>query len=86
MPKIKIQIFQYHRLLIVDRVDAVSFTANEKGSMTILPDHMPVIASIKQTPIILKLPTTSKQFMVQNGILYFKDNQVNLVADEVKII
>ena len=55
MRKITIQVFQYHRLFAVVSVDAISFKAEGKGVLTILPDHMPVITSIKNSAITLKL-------------------------------
>lgn len=87
MEKIKVQIFQYHRLLVTENVSAISFSAQGKGAMTILPDHMPVIASIKDGPISFSFSTkaeTTKKFWVQNAIFYFESNRANLVADEVK--
>ena len=87
MGKITIQIFQYHRLFAVENVDAISFKAEGKGVLTILPDHMPVITAIKNSAITLKFGSEqqkTKSFWVQNAIFYFQLNQANLVADEVK--
>lgn len=87
METIKLQIFQYHRLLSVEEVVSISFNAQSRGMMTLLPEHMPVIASIKDSIMVLKFTSDDKkikQFWIQNGILSFQSNQASLVADQVQ--
>ena len=88
MSKIRFKIFKYYQLLFsFDDVKSISFCAEKKGVLTVLFDHMPIIASIKGSAVFLNFTSDDKKkkrFWIQRGIFSFQNNEAKLVADELK--
>ncbi len=66
----------------------VSLTAPaETGEMTVLSNHMPVISTLKEGKIRIKLKESSQgtvdnEFDILSGVLEFSDNTVNILIFE----
>ena len=39
------------------------------GEMTVLPEHMPVVTTLKAGTIVVRGPEGEKQFQIQSGVL-----------------
>ena len=58
-------------------------TAN--GYITILPGHVPLVASLKPGEMVVRAPGKEIQIHVAGGFLYIKkDNEVTVLADEAE--
>ena len=54
-----------------------------EGRRTILSNHMPIIMPLLIGVIETKEGKELKHYAVNNGVLYFKDNEAEIVADSV---
>jgi len=39
------------------------------GEMTVLPEHMPVVTTLKAGTIVVRAPEGEKQFKIESGVL-----------------
>ena len=69
------------RKLLEEAVAQVTLPT-EAGEVTILPDHIPYIASLKPGEVRVETPQGgSKHFVVLGGFVEFHDNTLSLLAD-----
>ena len=56
---------------------------NSEGRRTILSNHMPIIMPLQIGVVETREGKELKHYAVNNGVLYFKDNVAEIVADSV---
>lgn len=79
--KIKLKITTPERIVLEDEVGQVSIPT-ESGEITILPDHIPLITTLR--PGLAEAKTTENgdiSMSVSGGFLEFHDNKLTILAD-----
>jgi ATP synthase F1 epsilon subunit len=82
--KFKVKIISKSRQLIDDEFDKVSIPS-ATGEMEILADHKPLVSEIKTGEIILHNGGESSRVIIYKGHLIFKDNLLQIAADEAEV-
>lgn len=74
--------------LTVSRVDTALYDSDAvsvqvpgtEGDMTLLADHAPIIASLKEGIIVItRADTTTETFDIENGTVEVRDNHVSIL-------
>ncbi len=67
-----------------------SFDANKihcttvVGECTLLSNHMPFVAMLQISKLILTVDNIDKIFAISSGILHLSDNKVNILVDAIE--
>lgn len=95
--KIKLKIITPERLILEEEVDQVTFPTTE-GELTVLPEHIPLIASLKSGDVVALVNGEQTPFAVVGGFVEVKQDEnkrtsvailadfaehVSLLSDEV---
>ncbi|MBT4857328.1 ATP synthase F1 subunit epsilon [Candidatus Uhrbacteria bacterium] len=81
MSKISLKIVTPERIVFEDSVDSIS-AMTEKGEITILKNHIPLVALLKAGEMRLKDGSTSSLLAVSTGLIEVRpDNTVIILAD-----
>lgn len=81
MKLIKFSLVTPERKLLEEEVMQVTLPS-EAGEVTILPDHIPYIATLKSGEIMTKdAKGTAESFAVSGGFVEFHDNILSVLAD-----
>lgn len=81
MKSIRFSLVTPERKLLEEEVVQVTLPT-EAGEVTILPDHIPYIASLKPGEILTKnAKGESESFVVSGGFVEFHDNTLSILAD-----
>ncbi len=78
--KLKLKIVTPEKIVLEEDVDQVSLPTTE-GEITILPDHIPLIASLKSGDIVALSNGEHIPMAVVGGFIEIKDNTVAVLAD-----
>lgn len=81
MKSFKLSLVTPERKLLEEEVSEATLPT-EAGEVTILPDHIPYIATLKPGEVRIETPQgESKHFVVLGGFVEFHDNALSLLAD-----
>lgn len=80
LPKIKFKLVTPERTLYDDEVDQATLPVAD-GEVTILPNHIPYIASLKAGEVVLKMEGEEKSLAVSGGFIEFDKNHLTVLAD-----
>lgn len=78
--QIKFKIVTPERTVFEDVVDQVTLPVTN-GEVTVLPNHMPYIASLKSGEIVLKKDKKESDLVVSGGFVEFNKNEMTILAD-----
>lgn len=70
-------------ILKTDALESVSITTSE-GVMTILPDHMPIIAAIVPCVVTIRYEKKETAFVLGGGVLQTDGKALSIIADMVE--
>jgi len=80
MTKIKLKIATPERVVLEDKIEQITLpTAN--GEITILPNHLPIVTSLKPGEILAKKEGNDLPLATSGGFIEFADNQLTILAD-----
>lgn len=54
------------------------------GECTLLPNHMPIVAMLQISKLILTVGEDDKEFAISSGILHLNDNKVDILVDAIE--
>lgn len=54
------------------------------GQITVLPDHMPIVAPIELGEIVVNTPQKNFSLTIGKGIFSFKDNKATLLIEDAR--
>lgn len=80
LPKIKFKLVTPERTLYDDEVDQATLPVVD-GEVTILPNHISYIASLKAGEAVLKIGKEEKSLAVSGGFIEFDKNNLTVLAD-----
>lgn len=80
MKQFELKIVTPEKVLYQDMVEAVSVPTRE-GEITVLPDHLPVIAAIQPGELRIKIDGKSQMFSVTRGIAEVDGKTVTILTD-----
>ena len=83
--KIHLKIVTPERVILEEDVDQVSIPTTE-GEITVLPDHIPLIASLKSGDIVAVSNSESVPMAVTGGFIEVKENTVAILADYAEYV
>ena len=78
--KLQLKIVTPERTLLEEEVDQVTIPTTE-GEITILPDHIPLVASLKSGDVVAVSNGEAIPMAVTGGFIEVKDNTVAILAD-----
>ena len=78
--KIQLKIATPEKLVLQAEVDQVSLPT-KKGEITILPNHIPLIAELEFGELLAKQGEEDIPFAIWGGVVEIRDNQVIVLAD-----
>jgi len=81
--KLKLKIVTPERLILEEDVDQVTFPTTE-GELTILPDHIPLIAGLSSGDVVALTNGEHTPFAVAGGFVEVKSNKVILLAESAE--
>lgn len=64
-------------------IDAISFTTTD-GEIGVYPDHLPLIANVKASPIRIKIDDEWKSAFVADGFLEVARNHIIMLVDSAE--
>lgn len=80
MKKILLKIVTPEKLILEEEVDQVTFPTSE-GELTILPEHIPIVASLMSGDVVAKVNNENVPMAVSGGFVEVKnDNNGNTVV------
>ena len=85
MPKIHFKIVTPEKTAFEDEVDQVTLPVTD-GQVTILPDHIPYIASLKAGEITFKKGKEETVLATSGGFIEFDKNNLVFLADTAERI
>ena len=85
MNKINFEIITPEKIVFKDEIDSITLPASE-GEITILPNHIPLVAPTKPGEIIIKKGTEIHHMTVMGGFIENSDNKVKLLADAAELV
>ena len=56
-------------------------TTTALGECAILPNHMPVVATIRTSRLLMTIDGKEEVFAISNGLLQMRNNEVRILAD-----
>ena len=56
------------------------------GSMSILADHAPIVATLADGPVVIYDGDTQIKRQIYGGFIEFSDNKMIILADKIKMI
>ena len=56
-------------------------TTTALGECAILPNHMPVVATIRTSRLLMTIDGKEEVFAIANGLLQMRNNEVRILAD-----
>ncbi len=74
--KLKLKIVTPERLILEEEVDQVTFPTTE-GELTILPEHIPLIAGLKSGDVVALVNSEHIPFAVVGGFVEVKTDEKN---------
>lgn len=80
LPKIKFKLVTPERTLYDGEVDQATLPVSN-GEVTVLPNHIPYIASLKAGEAVLKMGENEKNLAVSGGFIEFDKNNLTVLAD-----
>lgn len=55
-----------------------------EGECALLPNHMPLVATLKISHLYLSTPTEEKRYAISGGLLQLNDNEVRILVDTIE--
>lgn len=80
MPKIKFKIVTPERVVYENEIDQITLTT-KLGEITILPNHIPLVSSLKAGEILVKKEGQEIPMVISGGFAEFTDNSLVILAD-----
>lgn len=56
----------------------------KSGECTLLPNHMPLVAMLEISKLILTIQDVEETFAISGGILHLHDNEIDLLVDSIE--
>ena len=78
--QLQLKIITPERTVLEEAVDQVSIPTTE-GEITILPDHIALVAGLKSGDIVAKIGDEVVPMAVSGGFIEIKNNEVAILAD-----
>lgn len=69
---------------VYDKDTTMIILKTQNGEMGILPNHIPVVASLKIDAVRVKLDSGEDKIAVNGGFVEFSDNSATIVADSAE--
>ena len=80
MSKIKLKIATPERVVLEDEIDQITLpTLN--GEITVLPNHLPIVTSLKPGEILAKKEGNDLPLATSGGFVEFAENELTILAD-----
>jgi F-type H+-transporting ATPase subunit epsilon len=80
MKQIELKIVTPEKVLYQGMVDAVSVSTRE-GEITVLPDHLPIIAAIKPGELRIKVDGKVNAFSITRGVAEVDGKTITILTD-----
>lgn len=55
-----------------------------EGECALLPNHMPIVATLRISHLYLSTPTEEKRYAISGGILQLNENEVRILVDTIE--
>lgn len=81
--KIKFKIATPERVVYEAEVDQVTLST-QMGEITVLPNHIPLVSSLKPGELVVKIGKEDLPLAVSGGFMEFAENQMTILADTVE--
>ena len=78
--QLQLKIITPERTVLEEMVDQVSIPTTE-GEITVLPDHIALVAGLKSGDIVAKIGDEIVPMAVSGGFIEIKNNEVAILAD-----
>lgn len=70
---------------VYKEIDATAIQLSTlQGQMTILPNHMPIVAMLKTCPCTIWINQEKQTYALAKGIMQFSDNQMQILSDAIE--
>lgn len=83
--KIELKIVTPEKILLQETVEGVTFPTVE-GEITVLPDHLPIIAAIKPGELKIKKDGKEKFLSITRGVLEVDGKTITLLTDAAETV
>jgi F-type H+-transporting ATPase subunit epsilon len=83
--KIKFKIATPEKVVYQDEIDQITLPTTT-GEITILPNHLPLVSTLKAGEVLIKKDKLEIPLAVSGGFLEFADNQLTILADTAERI
>jgi len=80
MPKIKFKIVTPEKVVLEDEIDQITLPT-KMGEITILPNHIPLVSSLKPGEILIKKEGREIPMVTSGGFAEFTANSLVILAD-----
>lgn len=80
---LKVKIITPRGLYNEIEVSKIHCTTTE-GECALLPNHMPLVATLKISHLYLSTPTEEKRYAISGGLLQLNDNEVRILVDTIE--
>jgi len=80
MSKIKLKIATPERVVLEEEIDQITLPTST-GEITILPNHLPIVTSLKSGEILAKKDGADLPLATSGGFVEFADNELTILAD-----
>lgn len=80
---LKVKIITPRGLYNEIEVSKIHCTTTE-GECALLPNHMPLVATLKISHLYLSTATEEKRYAISGGLLQLNDNEVRILVDTIE--
>lgn len=82
--KLHFEIITPERVVYSDEIDQITLPTVD-GEITILPNHIPLVAPTKPGEIMIKKGSDIRHMVVMGGFVETSNNKIRLLADEAEL-
>lgn len=84
MPKLHFEIITPEKTVFKEEIDSLTLPTDE-GEITILPNHIPLVATTKPGEIVIKNEGKTHHMAVMRGLVETSENNIRLLADAAEL-
>lgn len=82
--KLQFEIITPDNVVYSDMIDQITLPTQD-GEITVLPNHIPLVAATKPGEITIKKDEVTRHMAVMSGFVETSDNKVRLLADAAEL-
>lgn len=83
--KIKLKIATPEKVILEDEIDQITLPT-QLGEITILPNHLPLVANLKPGELLVKKAGADLPMAVSGGFMEFQNNNLTILADTAESV